>query len=44
MINVNKWEKIKKENQFFIPNYNFLFQEFLDIFSIFIPKKGFILL
>jgi len=37
-----EWEKVrklKKENQFFIPNYQLTFQEFLDIFTVFHSKE-----
>ena len=34
-----EWEKVKKENQFFIPNFQLTFQEFLDIFAVFHSRE-----
>ena len=38
MYKANEWEEIKKQNKFYIPNYEMTFKEFLDIFAVFNTK------
>ena len=39
MLGYDEWKKIKEENQFFIPNFQLTFQEFLDIFAVFHSRE-----